>query len=260
MQGRETGMIIGCMATYPARAQLFWTSVKTILTQVDMLHIVLNEFAAIPDIPEVPANVRFIIPDRDLKDVGKFLPKVDEDDLVFLADDDILFPPDYVQRSVAAMAGFPSDRRCVFGYHGTRYLPATFQGDVSSAIGAIKHKIHGGKLRKLRTSFFYENALDAPRAVDQLGSGVAMARGRDIPPFSFMNGSQNFVDVRWARWCFENNVDRVCLPREGSWIQTQSTESSIYQSFTRRTPVHVRNEIYGFAGRWKDQTLPLVSP
>ena len=253
-------MIVASMATYPARADLFWNAARTIVNQVDVLYIVLNEFKTVPDIPNVPPNVRFIIPETDLKDLGKFLPDFGDNDIVFLCDDDIIFPPDYVDCTLASIDKLPASVRSVYGYHGTRYLPARFLGDIESAIGALKHRYYGGKLRKLRSSFFYENALDAPKVVDQLGSGVSVARGRDIAPFAFMDGSRQFVDVRWARWCFENDIACVCLPRESAWLATQSTNGSIYKSFTRRTPKFVRKEIYAFAGRWAPKASMFERP
>ena len=245
------------MATYPARADLFWRSVETVAPQVDLLYIILNDFQRIPTVPDPPSNVRFIIPENDLKDLGKFLQHWDDDDWVFLCDDDILYPANYVERTLTLIDGLPSSVRAAYGYHGTRYLPARFCGTLDSAIGFLKHRIHGAKLRKLRKSFFYENGLDAPRVVDQLGSGVAAARGRDIAPFSYMSGSQSFVDVRWARWCFENDVACICLPRDQHWLATLPTDESIYKSFTRRTPKFVRRELYAFAGEWalKSQLL-----
>ncbi len=181
---------------------------------------------------------------------GKFLPDWADDDWVFLCDDDILYPPNYVERTLALIDKFPLSLSAAYGYHGTRYLPAEFDGSFRSAVGSLKHRVHRGKLRKLRSSFFYEDSLDGPRVVDQLGSGVAAARGRYIAPFSFMTGSQKFVDVRWARWCFENDVVCICLPREKDWLETQSTDKSIYKRFTRRTPRFVRKELYNFAGKW----------
>jgi hypothetical protein len=253
-------MIIGSMATFPKRADLFWNSARRIASQVDILHITLNEFESVPNILDLPENVHFTIPNQDLKDVGKFLTKIGDDDTVFFVDDDILYPQDYVSKSLAEIKAIPVSSPAVFGYHGTRYLPAEFRGDFESAVGVVKHRFFRGKLRKLRKSFFYENGLIMPQIVDQLGSGVAIAKGRYVPPFEFMDGSQNFVDVRWARWCSDNSIARVCLPRQKGWLTTQETNESIYENFTRRTPDNVLKEIYTFAGRWNLDELPFAAP
>lgn len=249
-------MIVGSMATYPARRHQFWESVRTIVNQVDLLYVVLNEYSDVPEVPSVPSNVEFIIPDRDLKDLGKFVPKFGDSDFVFLTDDDITYPDDYVTRTLSLIESFSSEARCVFGYHGTRYLPASFDGTLHSTLCMLRHRLHGGKIRKLRKSFFYENHLATAQVVDQLGTGVAAMRGRDLAPFEFMDGSQQFVDVRMALWCQRNDITRVCLPRSAGWLNTLSTEDSIYKSFTRRTPRHVRKEIYEFAGKWERAAPP----
>ena len=93
-------MIRAHLATFPIRAGILMQTVATILPQVDRLCICLNEYDAIP--PELADHDRIeaMIPDRDLKDAGKFAFDVAPDDFVFSIDDDILYPADYVARTL----------------------------------------------------------------------------------------------------------------------------------------------------------------
>jgi hypothetical protein len=62
-----------------------------------------------------------------------------------------------------------------------------------------------------------------------------------------MNGSQKFVDVRLARWAFEQGITEVCLPREAGWLKPIRYEATIFDDFTRKNPPEVTREILTFA-------------
>ena len=81
-------MIIANMATYPARSDIILKSVTDILKQVDLLNLCLNEFTTIPKNLSSLKNLNAFIPDKDYKDVGKFVCKQESDDDIFFIDDD----------------------------------------------------------------------------------------------------------------------------------------------------------------------------
>lgn len=227
-------MIRAHMATYPQRRETLEQSVASIASQVDRVFLVLNEFSEVP--PEIAAigNVEPIIPEEDLKDLGKFLPVPKEDDIVFLTDDDLIYPPDYVSSTLAAAEGIGLGN-AVFGYHGSIYT------DVE-ARGALGRRVFG----------FRQNVL-ATTCVEQLGTGVVVALGRNIAPFSFMRGSQKFVDVRYAKWLLARGVDSWCLAHRKGFLGEISLSDgpaeTIYANFTRNSPAHVIAEILEFAGK-----------
>lgn len=94
-------MIRAHMASFPKRKELMLANMQAILPQVDRLYLVLNEYTAIPD--EIAGNdkIEAVIPEVDLKDVGKFYFQPEPDDFVFTMDDDLVFPPDYVETMLA---------------------------------------------------------------------------------------------------------------------------------------------------------------
>jgi hypothetical protein len=61
-----------------------------------------------------------------------------------------------------------------------------------------------------------------------------------------MRDSQMFVDVRLARWCFEQGIEIVCLPRPRGWLTEERHDERIYE-FTRQNPGHVSREVATFA-------------
>ena len=90
--------------------------------------------------------------------------------------------------------------------------------------------------------------------VDQLGTGTVYTLGCHLPPLPYMLGSQKFVDVRFARWLFENDLEAWILPRKKKRFPSLLREAGIDASdtiarqFTRNWPVEVTKEVAVYAG------------
>ena len=94
-------MIRAHLATFPPRRRLLRKTCDAILPQVDHLFVVLNDYDEVPGFLAKNPKVTAIIPDRDVKDAGKFWFTPAPDDIVFTIDDDIGDPTDYVTRTLA---------------------------------------------------------------------------------------------------------------------------------------------------------------
>lgn len=237
-------MIVATLATYPPRENYLTDVVHSIAPQVDRFNIVLNEFDHVPDACALATNINVIRPEQDTKDTGKFLPGVEPDDWLFTVDDDLFYPPDYVKESIRKLeaAGGPG---LIGGYHGSIYKrhPYLRSRFMRRLLGRNPNYIVGsrdiyGFSREVRNAFY----------VDQLGTGVALMRGCDAPPFEAVAHGQKYIDVAAARYWYENGKSLVCLPRKEDWITERGyNEESIIASFTSHTPKHVADEIYAFA-------------
>lgn len=238
-------MIVANLATYPPRRERLPTVVRALAPQVDRLNIVLNDYAAVPaDLPALPGVVA-TIPPADTKDTGKFLPDVTGASFVFLADDDLDYPSDYVSRTIAALEAC-AGTRVAGGYHGTIYTrprPGTSLRKISRYL-----RYGPDRVMESRKVYKFDAALAAPVVVDQIGSGTAILRGTDMPPFAYMKDAQMFVDVRLARWCFDKGIDLVCLPRAAGWLTEERFDERIYD-FTRGNPERVVREVATYAFR-----------
>ena len=227
-------MIRAHMATYPARSDILLASVAEISAQVDRLFLVLNEYAEIP--PEVEANhkVEAFIPEEDYKDVGKFVFEPASDDIVFFVDDDVRYPSDFVQISVEMTKHIGLEKN-VFGYHCSIYHDELSRGANSRRIF---------QLWRRNREFVY---------VDQIATNAMIALGSNVPPLRYMKGSQKFVDVRYAKWLHENNINSIVLPRRRQYIQNRASnnpdDTSIWATFTKNSPDHVLEEIKSYAGK-----------
>jgi hypothetical protein len=221
---------VGQVATYPARVGNLPAMLESVATQLDEIHVVLNQFTrqqqqALPKL----ANVHYTIPNEDLKDTGKFARKATSDEYVFLMDDDLVFPSDYVATLIAWQQRSPSPRVAV-GLHGVVYSDL-FEGAAPSRFVAK-----------------FDKALDRPLLVNQLGTGCLMLPGEFMPDFGFMKSAQRFVDVRFARYCHENHIGMLCVARAAGWVTDQEPEESIFNSYTREHHSEQLQEILVFAG------------
>jgi len=221
---------IGQVATYPARAGNLPVMLESVATQLDEIHVVLNQYSKRQQrmLPRYP-NVHYLVPEEDLKDTGKFLRAPQPDDYVFLMDDDLVFPPDYADTLIAYLARLPSQRVAI-GVHGVIYSDL-FEGAAPSRFVAK-----------------FDKALAKPTLVNQLGTGCLMLPGDLMPSFEFMRSSQRFVDVRFARYCHEAGIGMLCVARDAEWVKDQEPEESIFESYTRVHHGEQLGEILAFAG------------
>ncbi len=246
-------MIVANLATYPPRRENLENVVATIAPQVDRLNIVLNQYDAVPVELEKFSNVVSVIPEEDLKDVGKFYPAVSDAEYVFLIDDDIAYPSDYVSSTIQRFESIGS-LRCMGGYHGSLYMKPQLGQLLRSPGLLFTYKKQIADFRSEGFGFF--NELKQSTVVDQIGTGTAIMRGKDMPSFEYMRTAAKFVDVRLAHWCFEQNIVPICLPRDNDWLQIINVDESIYSSFTTRHPAHVNSEILTYAYKVKFRGLP----
>jgi hypothetical protein len=238
-------VIAANLATYPPRRGRLPIVVAAVAPQVDRLNVVLNGYDAVPDeLPRLEGVVP-ILPPEDTKDVGKFYPDTSGADTVLLIDDDLEYPADYVARTLAAFEALGAGRFCG-GYHGTIYV----RPKLRLSLRRIRRYFAYGpdQVMEHRKVFKFDAALAEPVLVDQIGSGTAVLRQADVPPYAFMRDAQMFADVRLARWCFENGIAAVCLPRPAGWLSEERFDERIYE-FTRQSPRQVAWEVSAFAFR-----------
>lgn len=223
-------MIVANLATYPARKEQLRQSLPVISAQVDRVNLVLNEYESVPAWLRDFDNVHPHLPDEDYKDVGKFVFNTPEADAILLLDDDLNYPEDFVATTVARFETLQG--RVVAGYHSSNYLPAEAPDAPRPYVRKVKH------FRTPQARFLYS---------DQIATNSAILRPQDMPPLDYMRGSQKFVDVRLAKWSFEQGISHVALPREKWWITQIDVDESIYESFTQTFPPHVDDEILSYA-------------
>lgn len=237
-------MIVATLATYPPRRSNLLPVVQALDPQVDRLHVVLNQYEeALPEL-ESFESVRQIVPDYDTKDVGKFYSDVSDADYVLTVDDDLIYPEDFVSKTIERFEAL-GEGRFLGGYHASLYQRASFSWSPKKLLKWFRYS--DACIADYRRIFHFYKGLEDPVVVDQIATNASIMRGADFPPHDYMRGSQKFVDVRLAKWCFERGIRPVALPRIAGWLDEVRFEETIYRGFTRSNPPHVAEEIWTYA-------------
>lgn len=226
---RRKSRVVAVMATFPARKRFVGEAIASLMRQVDQFYLVANQCNKRELERLVPKGTEVIIPPKDLKDTGKFFVKVEPDDYVILCDDDIIYPPDYVERLQSVYKEF-EHLKPIVGVHGVTYSDF-FDGNPAGRIVQVFHQVMPGHC-----------------FVNQLGTGTLLCRGTQMPEFAFMETSSKFVDVRFAVHSQRKGYPRICIARSGGWMKEIQTGDSLFENFTKTWPAAVTREAQEIAG------------
>lgn len=233
-------MIRAHLATFPPRRRIMRRAVQAILPQVDHLFVVLNGYDEVPGFLRKDPKITAVIPDRDVKDAGKFWFAPAPDDIVFCIDDDIGYPGDYVSRTLDMARPMGFDGR-VYGYQGNAYGPG------ADDCPAIWH------------NFLFRQELSDVRGLSIIGTGTLCARGDAIAPLSVIEPFSGACDYAYGHWLRQNAILPWALPRPAEWLTNDLPHnlrpSSLFVTVARaRHPAHLAR-LQEFAFDWPHANL-----
>lgn len=223
-------MRIANVATYPAREESCLPALISIAVQVDVLNIALNQYTDVPRSLRGIRNANFHFPQENLKDVGKFCFEAQDDDDVFLCDDDIIYPADYTDRMIHLRQETGLENP-VLGVHGVIYSD-----------------YYDGRSRSGRLVHVFYRGLEAPARVNQLGTGTIHIKGAQMPGLDIMRGSSGYVDIRFARHAYANRYPMICVARDANWMKELANIETLYHSVTNSLPIEALQEVQEFGG------------
>ncbi len=191
----------------PSRANTAPRAVASILPQVDRLWLCLDGYERVPDFAKHPKiNCEFGRDHGGLKAEGKFLGlALDEQAEVYVsADDDLLYPKNYVSRLTRLCRMLPG--RVAAGCHGS-----VFRQPVQSYV----------KDRKVRTARRLQ--LKPWRKTDVLATNGSVHLVQDLrfDPRKWTHINQ--VDLNFLEEALGHGVRFVTIGRARNWVQTLET-------------------------------------
>lgn len=232
-------MIRAHLATFPPRRRILRRVVDAILPQVDHLFIVLNDYDSVPGYIAKDSRITAVIPDRDVKDAGKFWFTPDPGDLVFLIDDDIGYPPDYVAHSIAELDRL-GRKDNVVGYLGNALVRDAGQ-------------------QGWRTHLFAKSLAET-LGVNIVGTGTVCALGANIPPLDAVEHAAGFVDFGYAAWLKERGILPWVLPHPEGWMTNNLPhnlwKSSLLVTVNRKAPPPMTAELRKCTTGWPHVNIP----
>jgi len=94
------------IATYPAREKYLKQVIEDVYNKVDIIRVCLNEYSNIPRWLKKD-KIHAVIPNKNLKDKGKFIwSKHTKDEIYFTGDDDLLYSDDYFKNHLEYLSRY----------------------------------------------------------------------------------------------------------------------------------------------------------
>jgi hypothetical protein len=204
-------------------------AVQSLAPQFDRVCVCLNEYDSIP--PELAAfdNVEAMIPDKNLKDAGKFAFTPSHYDTVFTCDDDIIYPATYVARTLDHLVALGDDAAAI-GYHAHAFVFKKQKGQY----GWRNYMFH----RRVANTF----------KIDVMGTGTACFRGAYAPSLDDCITAAGYVDLRFSRLMTKHGMAMWTIPREDDYLINNMPEvldaSSLFRSVNRRNRPDMQRETH----------------
>jgi hypothetical protein len=197
------------LATTPRRYQSLQSALPTLARQTrkpSQISIFLNEFPSIPPLPKL-GDIPCVIVEGALADRGKFHGCDQWEGYWFAIDDDILYPPDYIERLIAALER--DEHRSVIGVHGT-ILARPFT-DFFSYMDS-------------RIVLDFRASLETARRVHMLGTGTVAFHTKTFRPDLRAMPWANMADVFFAVQAKAAGVPLFAIDRPKRWLDDVSSE------------------------------------
>jgi len=218
------------IATYSQRSEPVKVAIESIKKQTvkpDVIRVFYNDYE-----PESIEGVEQHYSGFDYTDNAKFI-WLDEiratkkHEIYFTCDDDLEYPPDYIERTIEQMKRYPKH---LVSYHG-RFLR-----------GTNRSYYHGHRQFPCLITQPNDEVIHVP------GSGVSAFNTREFLPDIMQYPERKMTDVLLGLEMAKNGIRGICLKHESMWIQHQpiNTDNSIYATEHRKghRQSELANEIY----------------
>lgn len=237
--------VVATMCSIPARSGAMQKAVRSVINQVDKIHIYLDKYESVPSFLENDPRIKVTMSqnvEKDLRDNAKFLPynlvkkELTEFHYVTL-DDDIIYPYDYVLNHI--MVGRQFSDQCVTGLHGVVYeeRPTSY-------------------FKRRLVSHFRTDETKTHHLVNCLGTGTTAFHSSCFPhidPFEWSRGGM--VDVYFSIHAKAHKVPMICMARTANWMRDAESADqgpTLYDEFKEKDALIVAELIshapWGYAG------------
>ncbi len=207
----KAGKVIIGLASYPPRENGMLMTVRSLCDQCDMMYVALNGYqeAEVDRIRRKVQKENVVFTgycgEDDLGCQNKFraVDLCGEDDYFVTVDDDIFYPPDYVEKLLAGIDRNGYDTIC--GFHGN-----------------IFHKKDGKVVpdHKDKTILMYSGALEHDTEVNLLGMGVSVMKPKKIGvTFDLFKVEKNTGDDELvAMFAEQRGIKKIALRKGKNWL------------------------------------------
>ena len=214
--GAASEQVLVGIASIPEREHSLERVVGALAPQADRIHVSLNGYQQVPSFLDEHDHVSATVRNGDNGgDAEKFAMVDDWDGYVVTCDDDILYPPDYIQTLLAGI-----------GRHGQR-TAVSFHGGVTRGWNGSRKAATHKSIRCLGS--LPEDDPD----VNVLGTGTLAYHADHVPVWRDLFRHPNMADVHFAAHARNMGFAMVALAHEEGWLQDISPGPGIYESAAR---------------------------
>jgi len=202
-------MIIAQLATIPERRNILNRVVDSLYNQVDVLFVILNGYKEYPNFVKLDKKLVYYLGDNSKGDCHKFdTLEHYKDAYIFTCDDDLVYPPDYVETMVNHIDRY--NRKVIITLHGRTFPPRPIKS------------YYRGKLK----GYHWDTDQDYDVEVDAGGTGVMCWHSDTfhVPYDRITYG--NMGDVWVAKFAREQNVKIINVARKSGWVDYIGPEES----------------------------------
>ena len=208
------------IATYPARLPFLLDCLNSLQPQVDEIFVCLNEYDQIPVElqSEQFRKVKCTIPETNMMDAGKFLHLHEATGIFFSCDDDIIYPSDYVARTLERLGDYPN---AIITYHGramhTHCACESYRRDCCKGY-----------------AFYAECQEDTP--IHIAGTGVSAFRSDLLQIDAEKFYPQGMADIHFSISAFDRKIPVILVRHPEQWI-VQNPKMNFYDTLGSKLQV-----------------------
>jgi glycosyltransferase involved in cell wall biosynthesis len=215
--------VIVNVASIPERESSLRTTILSVIDQCDQVNVYLDRYESVPQFLQRYSGKCKVVLSRQrpgLRDNGKFLGLEElkergQDAYYLTIDDDIVYPPDYVNAMLKQIDAH--GRKCAVGVHGV-----------------ILRDSPSGYFSDRRIVYTFTKALEQARVVNLLGTGTlafhtSTLRGLGLSAFK----DTGMADLFFAIHCKSAGVPLLCVARHEGWLVdlNPTPEITLYREF-----------------------------
>lgn len=204
------------IASIKSREHILQKVIQSLINQVNSIHVYLNDYDTVPQFLQDNPKVTFYLGKiyKDRGDTGKYfaINKVEEG-YFFSCDDDLIYPDDYVERTVEFLKSH--NNKVIASYHGV-----LLNSGILNNYYRDRKQIHYSRFQRL----------ELPIHIG--GTGVMAFHVRTFRPDLTRFIYPNMADVWVGIQAQEKIVPILCAPRPMNWIKSEEipTSETIYGS------------------------------
>lgn len=192
-------MITANIATMKCREDVLLSAVASLIHQVDIIRIYGNDY-----LPEVPGAECY--KGADYTDRSKFY-FIQPGEIYLTCDDDLIYPPDYVDTIKNAMERYPES---VITFHGRRLK------------GKGLSYYHGHEVFACLRDVWGDHLVDVP------GTGVSAINTDKFMPDVIRYKHDRMADILLGMECAKAGKSIVCIGHRLGWILPLNGKNPIY--------------------------------